>query len=340
MEASPRRHPFLRRLSALALTLAFVSAAHAAAQADEPAPNSPLPTEGLDAAHAALGAGDAARARELFEKAYATSPDAASAGGLARAEAALGLHREAAGHFALAIQLAAAGPEREALQAELASQKAFVATVLVRLTGAPASASGASAVEGTLVVDGARGPSFPLRVPVYLEPGAHQLAVDSAAGVYGPVQVTVKAGDSITVPLTFNATRGSSSKPIWPPILLGALAGAGIAAGIGTLVVSLQRESEATDFAQGIDSCNIAALSRRCAELANIVDERNSLRDGSTASFVLASVAVGAMLLYFIVPAPDDSADAVRSSQAPLAVALDVHLGPDLFGVGVRGVFQ
>lgn len=290
--------------------------------------------ESLPEARAALDRGELEQARTLFERAYQSHPDTASAEGLATAESKLGRHREACEHFAAAITLlpsSAEEAERERLRAALKAEKAFVATVVLGVEGDAAA---------TLFVDGAQVGITPLKLPVYLEPGEHTFTADGERAYFG-VKATVNAGQAVTLTLRAGDAKPKDGvqlvapppKPLWPAIVLGALGAGALGVGIGTLVVSVARESAAEERAENITSCDPDALSDACNDLAALVSDRNALRDTATVGLITSAVLLGAMVGYIFIPIPTETPE----KKAHIDVLPMVST--DRAGMIVRGAF-
>jgi len=242
-------------------------------------------------------------------------PDSSELAKLGRAAALAGRHREACEHFALAIASlprAASDDERDALAKDLADSKKWVATIVVRLDEDVASA--------TLLLDGAEVGTFPQRRPIYAEPGKHTLTAESVGRRFSIVSFVVAAGKNVIVPLPeYGRTPPRAiEKPIWPTIALASVAGVGLAVGIGTLAASFARESDASNLGAEIEKCNLNALSGECLDLSSIVSERNQLRDASTVTFVASGVALGALVAYVLIPAPENDLEAPPPVQQAL----------------------
>lgn len=273
------------------------------------------------------------------------TPIAEDTSPVARAQTAsrLGRHREAAEHLADAITRVPEGDaaERARLQALLKAEKAHVATVLVKLT---------NDVPATILVDGVAVGPYPLRLPLYLDPGEHTFAAvadgsnpETNAVRFISISAKVAANQAVTVTLREGkvATEAvSPPKPVWPAVLLGSLGAAALGVGIGTLVVSLARESDIEDRAAAIGTCNLDALSSDCGELTSLMADRNGLRNASTIAFVASGILAASTLGYLFIPLPAESeapppagaARAARMSIAPVVTG-------DTVGVFAIGAF-
>lgn len=285
----------------------------------------------LQPAREALEAGRFEDAAALYSRAFRAAPDASSAEGLAQAEARLGRHRDAAEHFAIALSfLPPTDTEgKTRLQARLLEEKAFVATVIFTLEGGAAA---------TMIVDGVDVGAAPLPRPLYLEPGEHTFAAQGEGVEYVAVKATLEVGKTVTLELRKVPPKQvvvvAPPKELWPGIVLASASGVALAIGIGTLVVSTQREEEAEELATTIDSCDLAALDDRCQQLSSLVTKRNDLRNASTIGFVAAGVLVGATLGYFLIPIDKDP-----DAPPPRTTWLAPIVSPDAGGFVLGGTF-
>lgn len=263
---------------------------------------------------------------------YQAHPDTDSAEALAVAASKIGAHREAAEHFAIALSLKPGmdASRRARLQTLLKAEKAHVATVLVKLS---------TDAKASILVDGIDVGTYPLKLPLYLDPGEHTFAVVAEEKRFVSVRVGVPADKSVTVTMheaPADAKVASSEKPIWPAVVLGSLGGAALAVGIGTVAASFSRESEAEELGAEIGTCDLVALSPACLELSSVVSERNTLRNASTIAFISSGVFAAATIGYLFIPqakeTPAQGAPpaAVEWMVAP-AVASD-HVGVVVFG--------
>ena len=219
--------------------------------------------------------------------------------------------------------------ERARLAAELAEAKKRVATVLVK------PHDGASPLDaGAVLVDGKHAADLPLRRPLYLEPGEHTLTVEAPGRRFVPVVAKLEAGKNVSVRLReidpVAPAAPPSEKPLWPGLVLAGVGAAGVGVGIGLLVVSLGKGSDADELGRTIGTCDTSRLSRACDDLATIVSERNAFQNGAVVSFLVGGAAGVASLAYFLVPTPNETAEAT-------ALRFEPWLGPSAWGLSVRG---
>ena len=317
--------PSARALAAVAAFFVASLSANAAAQApaaEGEASSAPPPPSGAAATpELELGA-----ARLAFR----STPDAMNAERVARAAERAALHREAAEHYALAISLTpqAASEDRARLQAELKRAKAHVATLVVKLS---------PEVAATIVVDGTPLGSYPLKLPLYLDPGEHDVAALADDRRFVSVKVGLMADKSFTITLReapAGATDGSVTRPVWPAIVMGSLGAAALVTGVATLVISFAREDDAESLAGAIGACDTTALDDDCLRLAAFVSDRNSLRNASTIAFVASGVLAGATLGYLFIPLPSDDGPPKAALRLKATATLD-HAG-----LSLEGTFQ
>lgn len=199
-----RRASRTRRAPALAVAVAVVGILTVVARAgpalgEVPASNEASRTaargrlvEGVEA----LRRGDPARALEKFQEAYALVPSPKIHYDFALAYLGLGRNADALSSFErfLAEALDAPVDKREKAAGQAVALRQRVGAAAVTVEGAGDGA--------TIAVDGREVGPAPLRAPVYLDPGRHELAVRLRGGAAGPVkQVEVGAGTSIVVVL-------------------------------------------------------------------------------------------------------------------------------------------
>jgi hypothetical protein len=235
----------------------------------------------------------------------------------------------------LALPPGAPEAEKQALSAELAAAKTRVATVILR-----PPAQGAPLDAGTVIVDGERAAELPLRRPLYLEPGKRTIAVEAEGRRFVPIEATLAAGQNVAVTLREIEPEGAppppeDDKPLWPGILLASVGAVGIGAGIGLIVVSAGKESDAESLGSSIGTCDTQSLSARCEELASTVSDRNAFQNGAVVSFVVGGIAGAAAVAYFLIPTPRETPE----TGATPPVAVRPVVGPEAWGVSLTGAF-
>ncbi len=218
--------------------------------------------------------------------------------------------------------------QRAALHRELQEAKRTVATVVLKI----------DANEGAVFVDGAFAADLPLERPLYLEPGARTIAVEVPKRRFVPIEAKLEPGQNVAItlreldPLEAPPPARPLDKPVWPGVVLAGVGAAGIGLGIGLVVASFGKESDAEAEAAKVGSCDLDDLTPACDRLATTVSERNGLRNGSYVAFIAGGVAALSTVAYFLIPYPDDAPDAARVGVAPA-------VGPDGAGLTIGGSF-
>lgn len=236
--------------------------------------------------------------------------------------AAAETHAEAATRIAEAIASFPSGDdpsEKARLRDDLEVAKRSVATLVVQV----------DTQHLEIFVDGARLGRSPLLRLLYVEPGEH--TVLGRLEDQTVVSETHDVGAGGRALYRLRGTDESSEKPIWPGFVLGGIGVASIATGVGLLVASLGKESDAEALALDTGSCNLDRLSGRCAQLASLVASRNALLDGSTVAFVISGIAAAATVGYVLVPLPTESLET--------SLAIGPGAVPRGIGLGLRGSF-
>jgi len=114
-------------------------------------------------------------------------------------------------------------------------------------------------------------------------------------------------------------------KQIWPTILLGSVAAAGLGVGIGLTVASQGKYGDAEDIAGG---CMGNGPACPVEDGQALVDDADTFQNAGIAGFAVAGAAAIGMIVYLIVPTATDSntkADAARIKLVPV-------IGPDTAG--------
>lgn len=315
------------RARALPLVAAWFASCLAARAGAEP-PQSD--GEGSPAAPSSAAPASGEAELEAARRAFRATPDGPAAERVGLAAAAAQLHREAAEHFAIAVSLtpAAAAADRERLQAALKAAKAHVATLVIKL---------APEVPATLVVDGTPVGLAPLKLPLYLEPGEHELAALADDRRFVSVRVGLTANETFTITLReapAGASDGPASRPVWPGIVTGALGAAALVTGVATLIVSFAREDDANALAGSMGACDLDQLDDDCQRLAALVSDRNTLRNASTVAFVASGVLAAATLGYLFIPLPEGDGPPKTS------LTLRASASGSYAGLSVMGTFQ
>jgi hypothetical protein len=283
---------FLRWLP-LALLLP-ISAMARTAQADEA---DDLFAKGLKA----FDAGQMEEAEAHYEAAFKLRKSPDIAGNLAQTELALKKRTEAAGHLEYTLQVlpTTTKPEvRQAVEAKMAELRAALAAVVIETN-----------VEGaTVAVDGVDVGNTPLPGAVWLEPGSrkilathkdHEPAEQAFAALAGQVQRT-----RLELVPKEGATTGPTpeAKPVWPFVVLGSLAAAGLGVGIGGIVLEQQQLSDADDALAGIGVGACGPAGDSCAAVNDSLSQANKFQAMGIAGFTIAGAAGVGALIYGLVP--------------------------------------
>jgi hypothetical protein len=236
----------------------------------------------------------------------------------------------------LGLPADAPAEQREALKTELAAAKKRVATVIIKVEtkGGPIVAK-----KGRVLVDDKEAATLPLARPLYLEPGKRRIAIEAPDHRYIPIEADLEAGTSVAVtlreaPPAAPPAAPPDDKPLWPGIVLASIGAAGLGAGIGLIVVSKNKESDAETLGASIGTCNPSSLDARCSELASTVADRNAFQNGAVVSFIVGGIGAAASIVYFAIPTPRETPEGVAKP-----VALAPAIGPSMWGLSITGAF-
>lgn len=149
-------------------------------------------------------------------------------------------------------------------------------------------------------------------------------------------QVSAKLGESQAITLALEADRGytpppDEAKSLWPAILLGGVAAAGLGVGIGLTVASAQKSGEADDLAATCvprSSCSV--------EGDDLLDEVDLFQGIGIGGFVLAAAAGAGLIAYLVVPTGSSTSSGTAS---PPGVVILPAMGPSAFGLHAIGSF-
>ena len=260
------------------------------------------------------------------------------AGLLGSCEAELGMARDAAEHLDFYLLRDDGADPARTKTAKERFDKMRAKVALIILTPTPADAE--------VRVDGKVLGSGPQRV--FVEPGAHVFEV-AKGGPAAKKAIEVVAGDekalSLSAPASEPAGGGGGvggtgaagggggaggaeetpGKQIWPTILLGSVAAAGLGVGIGLTVASQGKYGDAEDIAGG---CMGNGPACPVEDGQALVDDADTFQNAGIAGFAVAGAAAIGMIVYLIVPTATDSntkADAARIKLVPV-------IGPDTAG--------
>ncbi|NUO54457.1 MAG: hypothetical protein HOV80_36905 [Polyangiaceae bacterium] len=236
----------------------------------------------------------------------------------------------------LGLPADAPAEQREALKIELAAAKKRVATVIVKVESAEGPIV---AKRGRVLVDDKEAATLPLARPLYLEPGKRRITIEAPDRRYVPIEADLQADKTVAVTLREAPAQAppaatTDEKPLWPGIVLAAIGAAGLGTGIGLIVVSKNKESDAETMGADIGTCNPSSLDAACSELASTVSDRNAFQNGAVVSFIVGGVAAAASIVYFAIPTPHETPEGAASP-----VALTPIIGPSVWGLSVGGAF-
>jgi hypothetical protein len=287
------------------------------------APPEPAPAKTADEAdvlfrkgNAAYDAGKPAEALPLYLAAWKLKQTHDIAGNMAQVELVLGKKRDAAEHIAFALAhfppTGTAQDRREKMRKALDDLRHDIASlrVSVSLPGAEVTLDdkpiGRSPIDEELFVD-------PGRHAVRASLGGYADAseqVDAAKGSAQVVTVTLKAAAPPPPPPPVEPTPKAEPRSVVPGAVLGGVAGAALATGIGLMVVSAQKRSSAQDVAQSIlgahHSCVTGAgnFDPQCSQVASTTTTSDTLHNAGVGVLVGAGALAVASGLYFLWPAP------------------------------------
>ena len=322
---------------------------------DRPDENSPLRTL-YKKAQAAFEAGYFEQARGLFLQAYGIQPRAEVALGLGQSEFELKRYRDCAEHLDFAIHNL--GPNvSEAVFAQakkaLAEAKTRVAVLHVATQRAGAE----------ILVDGKAVGTTPLGLPLYIEPGAHEIAARLGQnGITRPV--SMQAGQESSINLPF-AARGSVDESPWSsgapraashdepsrpstselsqprsliPVIIG---GAAVLAAATTAIVFRIDSDSQFDDADALRTklartgCSSSPVSGDCAALMTASQNGDRSRNWSTAAMVIATGALLGTVAYWYWPTSSTKTSASTSKQVRLSAGITLESS----GIFVSGNF-
>jgi hypothetical protein len=277
--------------------------------------------------------GEYGRARASFLAAWALKKHYQVGARLGECELKLGMHRDAAEHLAFGIREAVRlGEDVGAARKLLEEAKGKIGALEIRVSEAGAE----------VLVDGVVVGSAPLADAVFVEPGKHtiearreekraKIEVDAAMGAAVPVELALVApkrelkeetrrnGTTLPPPATPIPERS-----IVPAIVLGGVALAGLAGGIGFTVASNARSDDRSSLIEQLGDRSACweggAPGPTCTEVTDASAAEQTFRGLAVASFVTGGVALGASLIYALWPSEHGDGKAVaRVVPAPTA---------------------
>ncbi|WP_437837500.1 PEGA domain-containing protein [Sorangium sp. So ce1153] len=272
------------------------------------------------------------------------------ASNLGVAELKLGKYREAAEHLTWYLREAPASKVEQRRRAEQSLKEALAKVAQVTVEVEPAGAD--------VTVDGAAVGKAPLRMPVFLNPGEHEVGARLDGHVPEKRGVTAKAGATATVSLRLVAQAAAPAEqagngqiaPRMPanpgdtsgpskPLLYTGIALTGVAAGLGAVfgIVSLNKESQAEDLhvvlenKDGPSACANGQNAAQCGELWSARKDAWTYTKAAWGCFGGAA-AIGAATLIYYWTAPRQASGVTRAQVIP-------HLGPTGSGIVITGAW-
>lgn len=334
------------------------------ARAEEPVSGSPpaLPDpeshfrELCSRAQAAAEVGKFDQSRGLLLQAWALQPTPEVALALGRAEFELKRYRDAAQHLDFAIQELDATKHERGL--ELAKRALAEARTQVAVLHVATNRN-----EAEIRVDGTFVGRAPLRSPLYLDPGAHDISARTSDGaITRPVALEAGQESSLSLPIVTqvthaepspwatNAPRASDSprsrpattvaepqpRGLTPVIVGGAVFLAGLTTGIVFRLDSDSQFGNADAFRARLarQGCQ-GALSAEadCAALESAAQNGDRSRNWSTAGFIVAAGALLGTGAYWYWPRSNGKDTATTASRVRLGGAILPHAS----GVTISG---
>jgi hypothetical protein len=284
-----------------------------------------------------------ADAHASFLAAWALSKHYSIAGNLADCELKLGLHRDAAEHFARYVR--EMGKDSTSTPQEQKDGEARYAQARAKVGQADVQVS----VPGAEVyVDGKLIGKAPLEDPVFLDPGSHVIEARSEEYPAARVSIEAKAGVAQPVTLTLAKTKdvvvappppsGSvtppppSPRPVWPiavgagataVFLIGGISFTVLANGKGKDALTLDKTLVHQDHQRCVGA---GPIDMRCSELDTITRDWDTFQNVAVGTFVGAGVFAVGTVAYLLWPAP-------KAKKAKM----DLHVAPVL-GAGHGGM--
>jgi PEGA domain len=250
--------------------------------------------------------------RAAFLAAYGVKPHPQIAGNLSACEVKLGMYRDAAEHVSIFLraQRPDAPPERRTA-ADAVLKEASAKIAITRLDVAPDGAE--------VLLDGRQLGDASLTLPLFLEPGAHVIEVRQEGYVTAKRPLDAMAGTSTEIKIALLPVAAPPPVPgghtttarrsAGPGIILGAVAVAGVATGVGLYAVSVGDRSNADTLTKTIldakHSCvpGAANLDPLCAQAHSAAATSDALHNAGVGTLIGAGAVAVAAGAYFVWPA-------------------------------------
>lgn len=326
--------------------------------ASEPAAESGVVREAKELTRSGIAhyrAGDLEHARADFAKAWALKPSVELAAGLAEVEMKLERYADAAEHWAYYLQNLP--PDRTEAEYQLAECRKHLGSVRVAVDTPGATVS----LDGKVL-----GPA-PLRVDVWVAPGAHAFEAKAQGRAAATQQISIGAGEAQLVTLMLgskNSQREPSATAVSPgnsdrsvddapkssaaktvTVITGsALALAGIGVGVGFTLKSNAASREASSLYSQLDDAsggnpsaycqNASTRSQHCDDYLGKVDEKDQARALAIAGFATGGTfALATVIALLVWP------NAPASSQATLPHLTVSDLSAERTVITLSGAF-
>ena len=274
----------------------------------------------FDQGTVAFDAGRFPIAESKFEQAWALKQTHDIAGNLGIVKLRLGKHAEAAKHLTWALKHlppTEASSTRKGLEQELqkARSKASSLRVRVNISGAEITVNGRAAGMSPLVDE------------VFVEPGLVNVTARKDGYTVAQNAPTVRQGESRELSLELALrTDASKKRSVVPGVILGGVAGAALAAGIGLLVDAGAKGSHAKELSDSISlaghgcAAGSPIYDSRCAEVLAAASAGDSNHSAGVGLLIGAGAAAVGATAYFLWPASSNGAPTAGS----LGIAPDV----------------
>lgn len=340
-----------RSLACACLLIATALAGHGHAQGDSP--ESDRANQLFKKGKVAFNAGKYNDALRIYTEAWGLKQSPDIAANLAQTESELGRHRDAAEHFAFALDHllpSSTDEQKQALAEGLAQERKEIGTLHVTLEPS----------DSVLTVDGA-----PATVPpsgdIFVDPGEHAVAVTREG--YEPNQQTVRiskgasqvvwikltqtgmsepsAEHHVSSEVTLPPLRDHSHRSIVPAIVGGGLAIAGAAVGTVFLVSANSSQKDADRIKAGLpdgSACGAGTpYANECAALHDKNSDVDRARTIEIVGYSVAGAAAVGTVVYLLWPRSHSPSSA--RSTVPKSLSPSVTVSPNATQFALSGRF-